>query len=432
LAKLPLFLAVLALGACGEEPEADVVAHVGDWTLSESELAELIVLAQPFPLDPGAVEDLARHWIGAAALMGQVAAGDDMNSAEAVSASTWLERREALLAAEREGRLGLTPMPEPEAAFEAGDLRLLAHVLRRVGPETSEAERDLQQRTAERILAALIAGGAWDDAVAESQDPETRDASGLLGLVGPGELPASLDRAAARLEAGQVSSVIQSPEGYHILYRPRYEEVAGLFASRMRERRLAEADAASSDRLLSRRGLMLAPDVTTALRRVAADPLAALDSDATMASWAEGALEEGVVARYVVGLPPGARAEMAEATDRALRAFLQDVALRELRVQDAEATGLELEDHIGSQLARQHAEELEFWMTSLGMAEGRGATRADLDRYMEDMVSRQVEARSLPPLFEAWLLGRVDWMIRPEGIAGAIDGARAMLVGVAY
>ncbi len=426
---LALLLAVLA-GACGDAPEAGTVATVDGWVLTESQLAELLVLAQPFPLDPGAVEELARHWIGVAAFATRASRGDDLASAEAVAASTWLEEREALLAAERESRLGLTPIPDPAATFQAAELRLVAHVFRRVGPETSTAERDLQRRTAERILSGLVAGGSWDDAVAESQDVDTRDVSGLLGLVGRGELPPALDRVALRLEPGQISSVVTSEEGFHILYRPRFRDVEGLFARRLRERRLAEADAASARGLLARRGLTMLPDATVKTIRLAVDPLTGLSSEGVLATWQGGALTEAVVARYVAGLPSSARGEMADADDSAVRGFLRDIALRELRVQDAEAAGVTLSEEARLGFAEQHAREVDLWMSTLGFGEGGAVDRGTLGRYMEDVASRQTETRSLSPLFEAWLLEGVGWSLQPAGIYGAIAGARAMLTGI--
>ena len=74
-------------------------------------------------------------------------------------------------------------------------------------------------------------------------------------------------------------------------------------------------------------------------------------------------------------------------------------------------------------------QDVDHWMRTVGVERGPDLARKALDRHMEDMVSRQVEARSLPALFEAWLLDGVDWTLEAKGISGTIDGARAMLVG---
>ena len=148
-----------------------------------------------------------------------------------VGFSTSLERDEAILQQEREDRLGAAVAVDSsvtQRTFREGSYRLLAHVLRRVGAETPPEEIALQRRTAQRILDGLLAGGGWSGAVAESEDLETTETGGLIGLLGPGELPAELDRVAFQLQPGQVSSVTATSQGFHILYRPRLEEVFDL------------------------------------------------------------------------------------------------------------------------------------------------------------------------------------------------------------
>jgi len=120
---------------------------------------------------------------------------------------------------------------------------------------------------------------------------------------------------------------------------------------------------------------------------------------------------------------------MVQTDEPALLAFIEDLAIRELRVRDAEERGLMLDEGVLSQLAEQHARDVDHWMRSVGVEGGPEVARRALDRHMEDMVSRQVEARSLPPLFEAWLLDGVDWTLEATGISGAIGGARSMLGG---
>ncbi|HZD04740.1 MAG TPA: hypothetical protein VE173_07475, partial [Longimicrobiales bacterium] len=132
-----MILGITALTACDASSQrGHVVARVDDWTLEADRLAELLVLAQPFPLEPEPVEDLVRHWMGVSALVRRWNAGDALTEEEAVQESTWLEWREALLIYDREQRSGAVPEPT-RADFERGRYRLVAHVLRRVGSETS-------------------------------------------------------------------------------------------------------------------------------------------------------------------------------------------------------------------------------------------------------------------------------------------------------
>lgn len=428
-----------------------LVARTGDWTLSEDRLAELLVLAQPFPLDSVPAVQLVRHWQGAAALALRSAAGDSLLGAEALEAASWLDRREARLAADREARLGASSAPSPEAvvgAFQGGSLRLVAHVLRRVGPETSSAERVLQQRTAERILGSIVEGASWNDVVDESEDAATRDAAGLMGLFSRGELPSNLDRAAFRLEPGQVSGVVQTRQGFHILYRPRFEEVSLVFAARLRERRLAEADAAAAQEARAAAGMELSPVATHLIGLVAQDPDGWLDSAAPLATWDEGVLDASATARWLIFLAATSRAELAVADEEAKTDLVRELATRELRLaslqqrevspeQRAASPDMDLDLELDAELdsavladfAEAHADEIEYWTGELALDAPDAPSRSALARHMETVVSRQGQARSLSPLLEAWLLDRAGTEVRATGVLAALVKARTMLAG---
>ncbi|MDE2981626.1 MAG: peptidylprolyl isomerase [Gemmatimonadota bacterium] len=440
-AWLPAGMALGLVSGCTNLADRGLAARVDDWTLSEERLAELIVLAQPFPLDSAAAHELADHWMAGAALSLRSAAGDSLSGSEALAESIWLEQREAMLARDREQRLGAAVLPDDAAAertFREGSLRLIAHVLRRVGPETSSSERLLQQRTTERLLSTLVEGGSWDQLVAESEDAASRQAGGLLGLFGPGELPATLDRTAFRLEPGQVSGVTQSADGYHILYRPWFEEVGSLYASRLYQRRLIEADmsAAESDR--TTRGFAVTPGAATVVGAMVTDPSEWLESQQPLATWgaepdepegagAAGSLTAGTAARYMFFLPPEALAELADADPEARTRFVRDLGTRELRLADAAARGLALDPVAAQDYARLHADEVEYWTNALELDGPDSPSRDALATHMESLVSRREEARSLPPLLEAWLLGRAESRVRARGVLAAIVLARGML-----
>ena len=424
-------VALLGLAACDDLARRGLVAHTGEWTLSEDRLAELLVLAQPFPLDSAATVELARHWQGAAALALRSAAGDSLLGAEALEAASWLDRREALLAADREARLA-TAAPSPEAvaaAFQAGSLRLVAHVLRRVGPETSSAERVLQQRTAERILGSILEGASWNDVVAESEDAASRDAAGLLGLFARGELPSNVDRAVFQLEPGQVSGVVQTRQGFHILYRPRFEEISRIFGARLRERRLVEADAAAGEEARATFGMELSPVAAHLIGLVAEDPDGWLDSATPLATWDGGAFAAADAARYLVFFPSSSRAELAAAAEEPRADLVRELATRELRLAGLHEQEFSLDSATVAGLAEAHAEEIEYWTQALALDASDAPSRSALARQMEMVVSRQGQARSLSPLFEAWLLARAGTEVRATGILAAIVKARAMLEG---
>lgn len=420
-------VALLALSGCSALSDRGIVARAGDWTLTEERMAELLVLAQPFPLDSAAAAQLADHWVAAAALSQRAAAGDSLMGSEAIEAVTWAARREALLAADREDRLGRTvavTTADARAVFEEGTLRLVAHVLRRAGPDAPSSARLQQQRAAERLLETITEGGSWIAAVAESEDDASKPSGGVIGLFAPGELPSTLDRVAFRLEPGHVSPVTQSSEGFHIIYRPTLTEVEFQFAGMLRERRLLQADVAANEAERTARNFAVAAGASATLGRIAEDPGPWLDSKLPLVTWDDGSLTAGVVARDFFFVSPSRLAGWVEAGPDARNDVLANLGIRELRITDVEARGMSLPPEVDESLVSTYADQMEYWIGVLDIGEADAPSREALERYMGAVVRREEPLRPLPSLFEAWLLGRVDTRVRARGVLAAIVQAR--------
>jgi peptidyl-prolyl cis-trans isomerase SurA len=69
----------------------------------------------------------------------------------------------------------------------------------------------------EKILARLAAGEDFAEVARQRSDGPGKAEGGDLGFVKKGALKAELDRAAFALAAGQVSGLVRTPSGYHIL-----------------------------------------------------------------------------------------------------------------------------------------------------------------------------------------------------------------------
>jgi hypothetical protein len=189
------------------------------------------------PVDEGSALRLAEHWLEMAALGRAVLDGDDAVSTEDMpEAVTRWERRRTVrerYLAELVPTRTVTP-EEVEVLYGTGELRLVAHIVRVASPRATRAEQNRQEQAARDILEFLRGGGSWEEARASSEDPAAARAR-ILGLFARGELPAPLDRAAFDLEPGAISGVVPSPVGFHILYRPRLEDVRPYFVTLLEE-----------------------------------------------------------------------------------------------------------------------------------------------------------------------------------------------------
>jgi len=94
----------------------------------------------------------------------------------------------------------------------------VSEIFVRVAASGSVADRAAALERAKAVLAQLRAGGDFAAlARSHSDDGATAKHGGDRGFVHRGQLPAALDDAVFALQPGQVSEIVESPEGYHIV-----------------------------------------------------------------------------------------------------------------------------------------------------------------------------------------------------------------------
>ena len=106
---------------------------------------------------------------------------------------------------------------EHKSEFNAPPEVRLQQILLILPPEATDSEVKIVREQAEQIRARVDQGEDFTMLVKTySQDPNAV-AGGDMGVFRQGELFPELDRVAFTLEVGEVSSVIQSPKGFHIV-----------------------------------------------------------------------------------------------------------------------------------------------------------------------------------------------------------------------
>src|SRR5690606_22467409 len=103
--------------------------------------------------------------------------------------------------------------------FTTDESRRLSHILIEVPSDANEDERAQARQQAESVLAAVSSN---PDAFAEqarqhSQDSGSAQAGGSLGWITPGTMVPEFEEAAFALQEGEVSGLVETEFGYHII-----------------------------------------------------------------------------------------------------------------------------------------------------------------------------------------------------------------------
>jgi parvulin-like peptidyl-prolyl isomerase len=99
------------------------------------------------------------------------------------------------------------------------------HILISVSETATEEEKTAAKAKADEVLAKLKAGEDWDALAAQySGDPSNAQNGGDLGWFGAGQMVAEFEAAAFATPVGQISEVVETQFGYHIIQVLGHEE----------------------------------------------------------------------------------------------------------------------------------------------------------------------------------------------------------------
>lgn len=248
-------MALLASAACEPASTDTLVARAGDYEFTVAAAVEILAPRTELPNEPQVVASLADLWIDYTLLAD--AALDDTTFSR-VDVSELVEQQ-----AQGEMILALQDsMIRPDTAVTDEELRSLfrqeapgirvraRHILLGLPPQASPAQRDSVRAELAAILDRARSGEDFATlAQTYSQDRGSGARGGDLGEFGPGEMVRPFEQAAFALEPGQISDVVESPYGFHIIKVegktvPTFDEAAEDFRFQVQSRRYQEAESA--------------------------------------------------------------------------------------------------------------------------------------------------------------------------------------------
>ncbi|RLA91855.1 MAG: hypothetical protein DRG20_00010 [Deltaproteobacteria bacterium] len=93
-----------------------------------------------------------------------------------------------------------------------------AHILIEVKNKTDQKEWDKALKKAKMVLKKLKEGERFEDLAKKySDDKKSREAGGMIGYYRKGTMPPEFEEAVSRLKPGEISDIVKTNFGYHII-----------------------------------------------------------------------------------------------------------------------------------------------------------------------------------------------------------------------
>ena len=335
-----------------------LVASAGGHDLTVSEVTTLLAPETMLPDQPEVVVALADLWIDYT-LLAEAARQDSTLASLDLDLLLRQQEEAGLIGALRDSVVRPDTAISDEAvqrrfALEAPDSRVRARHILLAPPENSTpAQRDSVRRAAEVLLDRLKAGEAFEPLARQySADSASAVQGGDLGFFERGQMVVAFDSAAFSLDPGQLSDLVVTPYGFHILRvdekeTPRFDELGPQLRVQMKEEVVIRAESLFVAGIEARAQVEVVNGAADMVREIARNPLAKLGGRASrraLVNYEGDALTVSELRTFMQTRQPGYRQQVEQATDeQVVNNILLAMVRRQLLIAEARRTGIQLD-----------------------------------------------------------------------------------------
>jgi hypothetical protein len=291
----------------------------------------------------GIAEQLAYRWVEFALLGQRLAQGDSLLDSATVFYASWPDANQWLVDDYRDSLVAqrvLVDSAVVDSAYQAGDHRMVSHILIRTRPDMSPPELQDARVRVGRILIRLTATGDWPQANEENEDPVAKREGGSLGLIERGQMVPQFEEVAFALAPGELSGIVETPYGFHIIWRPKLDEVRDAYEEAIREILTQRMEDAFLVEIVERWDVRVRSSAPAAVREAAAAPLQTFKSSTTIGTYRGGRFTTADFVRWLQVLEAPVLQGLSTASDEQIVELVRTLVRNEVLVREARESGV--------------------------------------------------------------------------------------------
>jgi peptidyl-prolyl cis-trans isomerase D len=442
---LPVLVLSGTLAGCERARELfiahpETAAEAAGQELSPERLAQIMSSAKSIQMNPEAAEMVASVWVDYS-LLGQAAVrGELPTDSASIAEAVWPQIAEIVGTRWHDSLMARRSTLSPTAVdslYNKSDQRLFQHILFGARANAPDTVRAAKRKQAQATLDRIKQGVAFGRLASQlSDDPGSKTDGGFLPLGPKGRFVASFDSAAWLLQPGEVSGLVETPYGYHILRRPALKEVRERLSDHLVEQIGARLDSSYMDSLAQVNRMKLVSDAPALIRSAARSPGEAVQSAKPLAQYTGGALTTKDFVRWVNALPPQYSARIQSADDATLRQFAEALAENALLLRDAEAGGIKVTPAEWADLSTRYKAHLDSLVADMGLnakeltdpgvplSQRQSLAASKVESYLDRLNDGKSRLRQLPYALATVLRSRQPFRLDDAGIARGLEIAK--------
>lgn len=336
-----------------------VLARASGHELSVDKAAGLFALNPRIPPQPDVVNAIANLWIDYTLLATAVAKDSTLNSIKLDPIiAPYIEQEIVWKLRDKVIRVDTALTDEKLKAMlqeqGVGTQVKARHILLRLPADATPAQRDSVTRLAQDLRKRAL-GGEDFAALARkySQEPGADKSGGDLGYFGKGQMVAPFEEAAFKMQPGQISEVVETPFGLHIIKledrkMQSFDELKTNFRAQVKEKMVHDAEQAYVKTLTDSMKIEVQPGAYETAKELAKKPTLDITRRAarrTMVDYKGGEVMTGEYVNFLQRLQPQQRTMIATQTEPNLKQLLEGLARNEILVGEGKRLKLEVPEH---------------------------------------------------------------------------------------
>ena len=431
-------VAVVAMLGCSDlfSTRADLVARAADHELTAEQLANWLSRIKGLKINADAAEFMANVWVDYTLVAEAVAQGTLPRDSAAVAEVMWpnvaeikadlwydhlLDERAPVTAA------------GADSVYREDSVRVFQHILFSVAPSATEAVREATRREARRVLRQARNGGDFAAlATRYSGDPGSKDKGGFLVPNPRGSYVAPFDSAGWRLGEGEISNLVYTPFGIHIIKRPARSEARDVLLDWMREIAQQRLDSVYLVQLGEARNLKVSSSAPALIRQSLDDERGMRGSGKNLATFDGGALTVADFLRWVPALGPAASRQIRGAPDDQLHELVLQLGRNQLILDQADSAGMSMNELQWLGIRQEYDAKLDTLQALLRLGDDvtdptlTPAQRSEvvglkIDGYFDRVAAGLTRLLAPPPALPDVLRRNSTYEINMAGVARAAD-----------
>ncbi len=436
-------VAAFTLSACSGLKDAlnahtDWVARAGSAELSVTKLANLLGKSRA-PVRKDIAKSIANVWSDYQLLGMAAAHGDSLNDPKLIDEAMWpaIANMKAKKWYDVVSKgWGVEDTAAARRQWDSGQVLAADHILLLTQGMNDAQKADVKKK-ADALRAKVTPANFAATATKNSQDQQSAPQGGSLGIFSKGSMVPEFEKALVALKPGEISPVVQTQYGYHIIHRPTYDQVKTQLLAASKGRSVAVAESTYLAKLEQNGKIEVKKDAPTIVRAVGNDPDAYRRDKTVLATSTAGQFTTSRLVGWLETLPPQARVldQIKQSPDSLLVQLVRNFVKNELVLKQADSAKIQIDP---AEMAQLHASftnavrtawaQLGVMPTSLtdsakseGDREKLAAKRIDV--YFTRMVQEQAAFVSVPTPLSNILREKYKYSFNDAGFDRAVQEA---------